>query len=65
MKYVGVDLHKKTISACVVVKESDKRKVTARKRLECNDESAIAAWLPRLTGDGSEYVVEVAIAAKE
>ena len=44
MKYVGIDLHKKTISACVVIKERGKRKVAARKRLECQDEASIAAW---------------------
>jgi len=44
MKYVGIDLHKKTISACVVVKENGKKKVAARKRLECQDEAGIAAW---------------------
>jgi len=38
MKYVGVDLHKKTISACVVVNERDRRQVTARKRMECKNE---------------------------
>jgi transposase len=44
MKYVGVDLHKKTISACVVIKERERRRVTARKRLECRDEAGITAW---------------------
>jgi transposase len=48
MKYVGVDLHKKTISACVVIKECERRQVAARKRLECRDESAIAAWFREL-----------------
>jgi len=48
MKYVGIDLHKKTISACVVVKEYERRQVAARKRLECKDESAIAAWFREL-----------------
>ena len=33
VKYVGIDLHKKTISGCVVVKERGKRKIAARKRL--------------------------------
>ena len=32
LKYVGIDLHKKTISGCVVVKERCKRTITARKR---------------------------------
>jgi len=41
MKYVGIDLHKQTISGCVVVKERGKRKIAARKRLECRDEAGI------------------------
>ena len=41
MKYVGVDLHKKTISGCVGVKERGKKKVIGRKRLECRDEAGI------------------------
>ena len=44
MKYVGIDLHKKTISGCVVVKERGKKKVAARKRLECRDEAGIKSW---------------------
>ncbi len=48
MKYVGVDLHKQSISACVVVKECERRQVAARKRLACQDESAIAAWFREL-----------------
>jgi len=48
MKYVGVDLHKQTISACVVVKECERRQVAVRKRLECRDESAMAAWFREL-----------------
>jgi transposase len=48
MKYVGVDLHKKTISACVVVIEQGKRKVIARTRLECRDEAGIVRWFSGL-----------------
>ena len=49
MKYVGIDLHKKqTISGCVIVKEHGRKKVFVRKRLECRDEAAIAAWLKEL-----------------
>ena len=44
MKYVGIDLHKKTISVCVVVIEQRKRKVIARKRLECQDTAGISSW---------------------
>jgi transposase len=35
MKCVGVDLHKHTISICVVAIESGKRKVVARKKCRC------------------------------
>jgi transposase len=48
MKYVGVDLHKKTISGCVVVIERGKRKVIARTRLECRDVEGIARWFTAL-----------------
>ena len=48
MKYVGVDLHKKTISACVVMIEQGKRKVSARTRLECRDEVGITRWFAAL-----------------
>lgn len=48
MKYVGIDLHKKTISACVVVKECGRAKVVSRKRLECQDEAGLTAWLKDL-----------------
>jgi transposase len=62
MKYVGVDLHKKTISACVVVKERGPKKVVARKRLECQDEAGIAAWFAEL---GKFEVVVEATASYE
>jgi len=48
MKYVGIDLHKKTISGCVVVKERGKKKIAARKRLECRDEAGIKSWFSEL-----------------
>jgi transposase len=56
MKYVGIDLHKQTISACVMVKERGRKKVLTRQRLECRDEAGIAAWLRSL--DKFEVVVE-------
>jgi transposase len=62
MKYVGIDLHKQTISACVVVKECGQKKVAARKRLECRDEAGIAAWFGQL---GQHEVVVEATASYE
>ena len=41
MKYVGVDLHKKVISLCVVGKD---RKVLLRKTFRCDDEAGIVAF---------------------
>lgn len=53
MKYVGIDLHKKTIVICVVNKE---RKVLERKRFLCVDVKNIARWF---TGLGKfQFVVE-------
>jgi len=38
MKYVGIDLHKKTMVVCVVDKE---RKVLGRKKFLCTDVKSI------------------------
>ena len=62
MKYVGIDLHKKTISGCVVVKERGKKKIAARKRLECRDEAGIQSWF---SGLGKFEVVVEATASYE
>ena len=62
MKYVGIDLHKKTISGCVVVKERGKKQVAARKRLECRDEAGIKSWFSEL---GKFEVVVEATASYE
>jgi len=57
MKYVGIDLHKKTIVVCVVNKE---RKVLQREKFACLDVASITAWFGRL---GSfEFVVEATAA---
>lgn len=53
MKYVGIDLHKKTIVICVVDKG---RKVLARKKFLCGDVKNIATWFGQL-GE-FEFVVE-------
>jgi transposase len=62
MKYVGIDLHKKTISGCVVVKERGKKQIAARKRLECRDEAGIKSWFSAL---GKFEVVVEATASYE
>jgi transposase len=62
MKYVGIDLHKQTISACVVVIERGKKVVVARQRLACPDEAGIAAWFGKL---GKFEVVVEATASYE
>jgi transposase len=41
MNYVGVDLHKHSISVCVVVQDSGGRRVIGRKRFACQDEERI------------------------
>ena len=48
MKFVGVDLHKETISICVMVKEAGKRKVTGRKRLRCEEPEEICSFFEQL-----------------
>ncbi len=48
MKYVGVDLHKQSISVCVMVKDGEKRKVERRFSLNCADEEEIRRQFERL-----------------
>ncbi len=53
MKYVGIDLHKKTIVICVVNKD---RKVLERKKFLCVDVPNITAWFAKL--GKFQFVVE-------
>ena len=48
MNFVGVDLHRKTISVCVVILEDGKRKVSARKNLRCADVDLIDSFFREL-----------------
>lgn len=57
MKYVGIDLHKKTIAVCVVNKE---RKVLERKKFLCADVNNIVAWFSQL--GPFQFVVEATAA---
>lgn len=41
MNFIGADLHKKTISLCVVMIVDGKRQVTARRRFECANTAGI------------------------
>ena len=59
MKFVGVDLHKETISLCVV---NQKRIVLERARLRCRDENSVQAFFQKL---GACQVVVEATASYE
>ena len=48
MYYVGVDLHKQSISLCVVELADRKRKVIERKRFFCDEEHKIAEYFAQL-----------------
>lgn len=60
MNYVGVDLHKHSISVCVVVQDSAGRRVASRKRLACQDEERIYEHFAQL--HPFEVVVEATAA---
>ena len=53
MKYVGIDLHEKIISVCIVDKE---RKVLQRKKFLCVDVTGIKTWFGQL--GKFQFVVE-------
>lgn len=48
MKYVGADLHKKSISLCVVVVEDGKRQMVRRQRFACKQTAAIRRFFEEL-----------------
>ena len=48
MKYVGVDLHKQSISVCVMVKEGEKRVVQKRRSLRCAEMESIRRFFEEL-----------------
>lgn len=48
MKFIGVDLHKKTITVCVMGKVNKKRKVLERKRFLCSDPGKIRAFFEQV-----------------
>ncbi len=47
MRFIGVDLHKKTISLCVVVVVGGKPKVVTRRRFDCQNTEAIRGLLEK------------------
>ncbi len=62
MKFVGVDLHKKTISLCVVMLVRGKREVVARRRFACKQTQEIREFFEDL---GAFQVVVEATASYE
>lgn len=48
MNFVGVDLHKHSISVCTMVQAGTSRQVTARRRFRCEDEEQIQAFFAEL-----------------
>lgn len=56
MHFVGVDLHKQTISVCVMIQAGTTREVIARRRFRCADEERILTFFEEL--ERFEVVVE-------
>ena len=48
MKFVGVDLHKQSITLCVVMQKEGKRVVVERATLRCDQPDRIARWFAKL-----------------
>ena len=62
MHYVGVDLHKKTITVCVVIQEGGKRRILQRKSMRCIEVERIQQFFASL---GHYQVVVEATASYE
>lgn len=56
MRFIGVDLHKKTLSVCVLVSEAGQRRIVARRSLRCDQPDRIASFFAAL--QPFELVVE-------
>ena len=48
MKFIGVDLHKQTITVCVMGKVDQKRKVLERKRFRCSEPGKIREFFEQV-----------------
>lgn len=48
MQFVGIDLHKHSISVCVMAQEEGKRRVLARRRFACTDVARIQEFFAKL-----------------
>jgi hypothetical protein len=48
MHFVGVDLHKQTISVCVMIQAGTTREVIARRRFRCADVDRILTFFEEL-----------------
>ena len=59
MRYIGADLHKKSITFCVVKIVRGKTTIVERKRLNCRDTKVIADWIK--SHRPCEVVVETTI----
>jgi transposase len=50
MRFIGVDLHKHSISVCVLVREANRSRIVARRSLRCDQPKRIreffASWAP-------------------
>ena len=44
MHFIGVDLHKKTLSVCVLVREAGQRRIVARRSLRCDQPEELRAF---------------------
>jgi transposase len=59
MKYVGVDLHKKTLSLCVIEGSGAERRIVDRRRFACCDEAKLREYFATLVP--FQVVVEATI----
>ncbi len=48
MRYVGVDLHKHSITVCVMILVGRKRKIVERRRFRCDQEEQMAEYFASL-----------------
>ena len=48
MKYVGVDLHKKSLNSCLIESDGGQRRIVDRRRFGCSEESRLRDYFCKI-----------------
>ena len=61
MYYVGVDLHKNSISLCVVELADRERKIVERRKFRCDQEEQMVEYFSELADEDVDSTVPITV----